>query len=163
MSQKFRLGELSIRWLQGGEFEIDGGSMFGVVPRVLWEKKCASTPDNHVLLANSPMLLQTGQSNVLIEKGLGNKLTPKQRAIFRVRAEWDLVAGLSRLGLCRDSISHVVLTHGDFDHAGGVTMLNDSGGLARIRRANRFASGRSAAHALQQQPALDHGLRQLSP
>ena len=129
MSQGFRLGDFTIRWLQGGEFEIDGGSMFGVVPRVLWEKKCASTPDNHVLLANSPMLLQTGQSNVLIETGLGNKLTPKQRGIFRVRAEWDLVAGLSRLGLCRESISHVILTHGDFDHAGGVTMLNDSGGL----------------------------------
>jgi glyoxylase-like metal-dependent hydrolase (beta-lactamase superfamily II) len=129
MSRKFRLGEFSIRWLQGGEFEIDGGSMFGVVPRVLWEKKCASTPDNHVLLANSPMLLQAGQSNVLIETGLGNKLTAKQKGIFRVRAEWDLVAGLTRLGLCRESISHVILTHGDFDHAGGVTMLGETGRL----------------------------------
>ena len=129
MGPGFRLGDFTIHWLQGGEFEIDGGSMFGVVPKVLWAKKCASTPDNHVLLANSPILLQTPQGNVLIETGLGNKLTPKQKGIFRVRAEWDLVAGLARLGLSRESISHVILTHGDFDHAGGVTMLNDNGGL----------------------------------
>ena len=129
MSQGFRLGDFTIRWLQGGEFEIDGGAMFGVVPRVLWEKKCASTPDNHVLLANSPMLVQTGQGNVLIDTGLGNKLTAKQKGIFRVRAEWDLLAGLARLGLTREAISHVILTHGDFDHAGGVTMLGASGGL----------------------------------
>ncbi|MBU1405009.1 MAG: MBL fold metallo-hydrolase [Proteobacteria bacterium] len=129
MSQGFRLGAFTIRRLQGGVFEVDGGSMFGVVPKALWEQKCAATPDNHVLLANSPMLLHTGQSNVLIETGLGNKLTPKQKGIFRVRAEWELVAGLARLGLCREAISHVILTHGDFDHAGGVTMLGDSGGL----------------------------------
>ena len=129
MSQGFRLGVFTIHWLQGGVFEVDSGSMFGVVPRVLWEKKCASTPDSHVRLANSPMLVQTGQSNVLIETGLGNKLTAKQKGIFRVRADWDLLAGLARLGLRRESISHVILTHGDFDHAGGVTMLDDRGGL----------------------------------
>ena len=129
MSQGFRLGDFTIYWLQGGVFEIDGGSMFGVVPRVLWEKKCASTPDHHVRLANSPMLVQTPQGNVLIETGLGNKLTAKQKSIFRVRAEWDLLGSLARLGLSRESISHVILTHGDFDHAGGVTMQNETGGL----------------------------------
>lgn len=129
MSQGFRLGAFTIHWLQGGVFEVDGGSMFGVVPKALWEQKCAATPDNHVLLANSPMLVQTGQGNVLIDTGLGNKLTAKQKGIFRVRAEWDLLAGLARLGLTREAISHVILTHGDFDHAGGVTMLGASGGL----------------------------------
>jgi len=127
MSQGFRLGAFTIYWLQGGEFEVDGGSMFGVVPKVLWEQKCASTPDNHILLANSPMLVQTPHGNVLIETGLGNKLTDKQKAIFRVRRQWDLLAGLARRGLTRESISHVILTHGDFDHAGGVTMLGDRG------------------------------------
>jgi len=129
MSQGFSLGEFTIYWLQGGEFEIDGGSAFGVVPKVLWEQKCASTPDSHVRLANSPMLVQTPQGNVLIETGLGNKLTPKQKAIFRVRVEWDLLADLARLGLSRESIDHVILTHGDFDHAAGVTMQNSTRGL----------------------------------
>ncbi|MFH1019443.1 MAG: hypothetical protein V1782_02360 [Pseudomonadota bacterium] len=95
MSQGFRLGAFTIHWLQGGEFEVDGGSMFGVVPRVLWAQKCPSTADNHVRLANSPILVQTGQGNVLIETGLGNKLTAKQKDIFRVRRQWDLLAGLA--------------------------------------------------------------------
>jgi len=129
MSQGFRLGDLTIHWLQGGVFEIDGGSAFGVVPKVLWGQKCASTPDNHVRLANSPILVQTPQGNVLIDTGLGNKLTAKQNAIFRVQVEWDLLAGLARVGLTREAISHVILTHGDFDHAGGVTMLGATGGL----------------------------------
>ncbi|MCX5876455.1 MAG: MBL fold metallo-hydrolase [Deltaproteobacteria bacterium] len=128
MSQGFRLGAFTIHWLQGGEFEVDGGSMFGVVPKVLWERKCISTPDNHVRLANSAMLVQTPQGNVLIDTGLGNKLTAKQKAIFRVRQEWDLLAGLARFGLSREAISHVILTHGDFDHAGGVTRQNETGG-----------------------------------
>ncbi|MHB1014532.1 MAG: MBL fold metallo-hydrolase [Desulfurivibrionaceae bacterium] len=129
MSRGFRLGAFTIHWLQGGMFEIDGGSMFGVVPRVLWEQKCASTPDSHVLLANSPMLVQTPHGNVLIETGLGNKLTKKQQEIFRVRRQWELPAELARLGLSREAIGQVILTHGDFDHAGGVTMRNDTGGL----------------------------------
>ncbi|MCX5864576.1 MAG: MBL fold metallo-hydrolase [Deltaproteobacteria bacterium] len=129
MSQGFRLGAFTIHWLQGGEFEVDGGSMFGVVPKVLWERKCASTPDNHILLANAAMLVQTAQGNVLIDTGLGGKLTAKQKAIFRVRREWDILAGLARLGLSREAISQVILTHVDFDHAGGVTMHNETGGL----------------------------------
>jgi len=129
MEHGLKIGEFAVSWLQGGEFEIDGGSMFGVVPKVLWERKCASTPDNHVRLANSAMLVQTAQGNVLIDTGLGNKLTAKQKAIFRVRREWDIPAGLARLGLSREAISHVILTHGDFDHAGGVTMQNETGGL----------------------------------
>ncbi len=143
MSRGFRLGAFTIHWLQGGMFEIDGGSMFGVVPRVLWEQKCASTPDSHVLLANSPMLVQTPHGNVLIETGLGNKLTKKQQEIFRVRREWELPAELARLGLSREAISHVILTHGDFDHAGGITMCNDTGGLELTFPA--------AMHYLQQQ------------
>ena len=129
MEHGLKIGEFVVSWLEGGVFEIDGGSMFGVVPRVLWEKKCASTSDNHVRLANSPMLVQTPHGNLLIETGLGNKLTEKQKGIFRVRQEWDQLAGLARLGLSRESISHVILTHGDFDHAGGITMQNETGGL----------------------------------
>lgn len=129
MSHGFRLGEFSIRWLQGGVFEIEGGAMFGVVPRALWERKCAPTPDHFLRLANSPMLVQTPQGNLLIETGLGNKLTEKEKGIFRVRREWDLPAELARLNLSREAISHVILTHGDFDHTGGVVMRNDTGGL----------------------------------
>ncbi|HIJ79914.1 MAG: MBL fold metallo-hydrolase [Desulfobulbaceae bacterium] len=124
MRQPFILGDVEIYWLEGGLFEIDGGSMFGVVPKVLWEKKCAATPDNYVTVADFAMLLKTPAANILIETGLGNKLTAKQQQIFRLRREWDIPAELERLGLSRQQIDHVILTHCDFDHAGGITMLD---------------------------------------
>ncbi len=129
MIDTWHLGSFTISWLEGGVFEIDGGSMFGVVPKVLWEKKCPGTADNYVQLADSVMVIRCAVGNVLIETGLGNKLTEKQRTIFRLRRDWDLPSELGRLGLGRDDIHHVILTHGDFDHASGTTMLNDSGGL----------------------------------
>lgn len=123
----FILGDFRINWLQGGSFEIDGGSMFGVVPKVLWSQKWPCTADNYVALADLAILVRTPQANVVIETGLGNKLTDKQKKIFRLGAPWDLPAELGRLGLTRDDIHHVILTHGDFDHAGGITMLGESG------------------------------------
>ncbi len=129
MIDSWQLGPFAISWLEGGVFEIDGGSMFGVVPKVLWEKKCPCTPDNYVQLADSAMLVRCPAGNVLIETGLGNKLSEKQRKIFRLRREWALPAELAHLGLGREDIQHVILTHGDFDHASGTTMLNESNGL----------------------------------
>ena len=129
MGDGLHIGELKVFWMAGGDFEIDGGSMFGVVPKVLWGKRCACSEDGYVRLADSAILVQGPGFNLLIDTGLGNKFTPKQQAIFRVRQPWDLPASLARLGLSREDISHVVLTHGDFDHSAGTTMRNDSGGL----------------------------------
>jgi len=127
MPRPMQLGDFELHWLEGGVFEIDGGAMFGVVPKVLWQKKCAPTPDNYVRVADSPILIKTPAGNVLIETGLGNKLTAKQQEIFRLRREWDLPGSLAALGLKRDDIHHVILTHGDFDHAGGIVMYNSAG------------------------------------
>lgn len=122
-----QIGAFSIHWLQGGEFLLDAGTMFGVVPKVLWNKKFPSRPDNHLLLANDLLLLQTDGAKVVIDTGLGNKLTAKQRKIFSVTADWRVEAELAALGLQREEITHVVLTHCDFDHAGGVTMEGEGG------------------------------------
>ncbi len=127
MTTTFTLGDFQINWLQGGSFEIDGGSMFGVVPKVLWRRKWPCTDDNYVALADLAILVRTPHGNVVIETGLGNKLSDKQKEIFRLGAPWDLPAELDRLGLTRDDIHHVILTHGDFDHAGGITMHNETG------------------------------------
>lgn len=127
MTEAFCCGDFKIHWLEGGRFEIDGGSMFGVVPKVLWAKKCACNADNYVALADSAILVQTPQGNVLIETGLGNKLSAKQQEIFRLGQPWDIPAELERLGLRREDVHHVILTHGDFDHAAGITMYNEQG------------------------------------
>ncbi|MBC8413664.1 MAG: MBL fold metallo-hydrolase [Nitrospira sp.] len=124
-----KIGEFEISWLNGGNFALDGGAMFGVVPKVLWEKKYPCDPNNYVPLAARPMLLRTPKNNILIETGIGNKLTDKQKKIFRVNAEWDLVNDLNSLGLAPEDIDYVVLTHYDFDHAGGVVSKDNEGHL----------------------------------
>jgi len=127
MRSGFRLGDFELTWLSGGMFELDGGAMFGVVPKVLWQKKYPGDAENYIPLVASPILVKTPDALVLIESGLGNKLTEKQKKIFRVREEWSVLHDLAELGIERQEIDFVVLTHFDFDHAGGVLMQNDSG------------------------------------
>ena len=125
----FRVGDFEIFWLHGGTFELDGGTMFGVVPKVLWQRKFPSDSENYIPLAASPILIKTPDSLVLIETGLGNKLTEKQKKIFRVRKEWSVPEDLNKLSLSAEDIDFVILTHYDFDHAGGVVMQDRDGKL----------------------------------
>jgi glyoxylase-like metal-dependent hydrolase (beta-lactamase superfamily II) len=127
MTQALNIGEIELHWLQGGVLELDGGTMFGVVPRVLWAKKFPPDEDNYIRMLNAPVLLKTPGALAVIETGLGNKLTEKQRKIFRIKEDWDLPGSLSSLGISREDSTHVILTHCDFDHAGGVVMTNERG------------------------------------
>jgi glyoxylase-like metal-dependent hydrolase (beta-lactamase superfamily II) len=128
MRTGFKIGDLELTWLNGGRFELDGGAMFGVVPKALWQKKYPANSENYISLNAWPILVRTPRSLVLIEAGLGNKLTDKQKKIFRVQEDWSVLAELELLGIDRQDIEHVVLTHFDFDHAGGVVM-EEGGGL----------------------------------
>lgn len=125
MATCLKIGEISLYWLNGGSFELESGNMFGVVPKVLWRKKYPADPDSHLLLTNSPILVATPDRKIIIETGIGNKLTDKQKKIFRVTEDWGPLADLAALGLSANDIDTVVLTHCDFDHAGGIAM--DSG------------------------------------
>jgi glyoxylase-like metal-dependent hydrolase (beta-lactamase superfamily II) len=121
------IGDLEIHWLNGGTFELDGGTMFGAVPRVLWSKRFPYDEENFIRLPNLPLLVKTPDALVVIDAGLGNKLTDRQKKIYRVREPWDIPGDLGLLGFGREDITHVILTHCDFDHAGGVVM-NDADG-----------------------------------
>ncbi len=126
----FRIRDFELTWLNGGTFELDGGAMFGVVPKVLWQKKYPVNAENTIPMHAWPILVKTPKELVLIESGIGNKLTDKQRKIFRVTREWSIPDDLKKLGLDRSDITYVILTHYDFDHAGGVIMQEEAGGLS---------------------------------
>jgi glyoxylase-like metal-dependent hydrolase (beta-lactamase superfamily II) len=126
-----KLGDFEIFWLNGGEFELDGGTMFGVVPKSLWSKKFTaggnkfiSYDKDFIRLLNAPLLVKTPDALVVIETGLGNKLNGKQKETYRVRKEWNIPGDIKVMGLKREDISYVILTHCDFDHAGGIVMYN---------------------------------------
>ncbi len=121
------IGNIELTWLRGGTFELDGGAMFGVVPKVLWEKRYPPSRGNNITLLADPILLRTPDANLLIETGLGNKLTEKQQRIFNVKEGWHLIDDLHSLGLEPSDIDYVVLTHCDFDHAGGLVMKTPDG------------------------------------
>jgi glyoxylase-like metal-dependent hydrolase (beta-lactamase superfamily II) len=118
------LGGIRVDQLGGGDFLLDGGTMFGAVPKVLWQKKWPADEDNYLYMINAPLLVRTATANLLIDSGLGNKLTDKQQKIFRVCRQWSLPEELAALGLERGDIDFVILTHCDYDHAGGIVMEN---------------------------------------
>lgn len=129
MKGPFKLGEFELYWLDGGTFELDGGAMFGVVPKVLWSKKYPSDENNYIPMVAWPILIKTNKEHILIETGLGNKLTEKQKQIYRLKGEWKIPEELEKLGISRNSINYVILTHFDFDHAGGAIMRNSNNEL----------------------------------
>lgn len=122
-----RVGDIEICWLSGGDFKLDGGTMFGVVPKVLWQKRYPVDAGNCILMRNDPLLVRTPDALVVIDTGLGNKLSEKQQRIYQVSSSWDIPAQLEQLGLSRGDVDYVILTHGDFDHAGGIEMITAAG------------------------------------
>ena len=159
-----KLGEFEIFWLNGGEFELDGGTMFGVVPKVLWAKKYPADhenpraiKENYIKLLNYPLLVKTPNFLVLVETGLGNKLTEKQKQIYRVTREWDLPNELKKIGFTRQDIDYVILTHCDFDHAGGVVMHNENG-----KRELTFPNARHIIQELEWKDAIQPNIRSVN-
>lgn len=124
-----KLGDFTIQWVSDGRFKLDGGAMFGAVPKVMWEKKIQADEKNRTPWGLNCMLVTTPHGRVLLETGIGEKLAPKQQAIFDIQHPPTVTTSLAALGLTPDDIDHVVLSHCDFDHLGGATRRLDDGSL----------------------------------
>lgn len=120
--EKMQIGEIKLTWLNGGVTHLDGGAMFGVVPKPLWSKKYPVNENNQIELRTDPILVQANGLNMLIDSGIGNgKLNDKQKRNFGVTEESNLVEDLGRLGLQPNDIDYILMTHLHFDHACGLT------------------------------------------
>lgn len=113
--------------LSDGFFGLDGGAMFGVVPRVLWQKRNPPDPSNRILLALRPLLIRTGDSVVVVDTGIGDKYGETFNTMFNVDHRATLVGSLAERGIEPNDVTHVVLTHLHFDHAGGATRPGPAG------------------------------------
>jgi len=125
------VGDLELISVSDGFIRLDGGSMFGIVPKPLWEKKAPADDRNRITLAMRPLIVR-GTRTMIIDAGLGGKDDAKFQDIYGVDRSWSLDDTLAEAGLSREDIDIVVATHLHFDHAGGFTMRDASG---RIRPA----------------------------
>lgn len=114
------LGAVRLYWLDGGGFRLDGGALFGPVPRPRWSVLYPPGEDNTVPLTAHVILVSNGSSWGLLDSGFGHHLSERQRRAYTLERETELDLGLAELGLSSTSIDWIVLSHLHLDHAGGV-------------------------------------------
>jgi len=113
------VGPWRVTALLDGTMRLDGGGMWGVVPRTLWAAMTPPDEDNTIRLALRPFLLEREGWRVVLEPGIGGHLDPKWEAIYRVERTTTLRSSLAALGLAPADVTHVVASHCHFDHVGG--------------------------------------------
>jgi methylmalonyl-CoA epimerase len=124
---RYTVGDLELTSLYDGCFRLDGGAMFGVVPKVLWEKKAAADAANRITLAMRPLLVRDGTRTMLIDAGLGDKESVKFYSMYVADRTRTLDDALAEAGVAPDDIDIVLASHLHFDHAGGFTVRDASG------------------------------------
>ena len=124
------IGPYTLHSVPTGLFRLDGGAMFGTVPKVLWEKTNPSDEQNRILMECRALLLKSKDRNILIDTGnggdfkakYGDKAGTRFESIYGVDSQGvDLLSSLKKYDLCAEDITDVILTHLHFDHAGGAT------------------------------------------
>lgn len=121
-----KFGDYECFSVDTGGFILDGGAMFGIVPKVLWEREIPADEKNCILLKARSLLIQGEGRNILVDTGLGDKLSEKLKKIYGVDQDsTNIDTSLSEYGLSRGDITDVIITHLHFDHAGGSTFIKD--------------------------------------
>jgi glyoxylase-like metal-dependent hydrolase (beta-lactamase superfamily II) len=122
---KISFGDITVYGLRDGYFYLDGGAMFGVVPKVLWEKIYAPDDQNRIKMGLNSFLVQTKQSLILIETGIGSGLDQKFSKFYSVERDPGLLGEIKNLGFHPEDIRYVINSHLHFDHCGGNTHLDE--------------------------------------
>ena len=137
------LGGVRLYWLDGGGFRLDGGSMFGPVPRPRWSALYPPAEDNTVPLSAHVILVEDGGSWGLLDAGFGHHLSKQQRRFYSLERESQLERGLAEVGVAHAQLDWVVLSHLHIEHAGGVV----SGDRPRFPNARVWVQRLEAAAA----------------
>lgn len=120
-----QFGQFELYAIHENNFWIDGGAMFGVIPRALWETLTPPDERNRIELRANLLLVKTPQKNILVETGLGDAIPHKWKAHYGVKRASQMIGRLRQLGLGPQDIHVVIPTHLHFDHAGGCTRPKD--------------------------------------
>lgn len=126
MLREMKLGDYRLYLVSDGSFGLDGGAMFGVVPKVLWQKSIPPDEFNRIELGLNCLLILTSKYKLLVDTGIGEKFNTKLKNIYAISKSTNLLKSLKAIGITPDEIDVVINTHLHFDHAGGNT--RESGG-----------------------------------
>jgi glyoxylase-like metal-dependent hydrolase (beta-lactamase superfamily II) len=144
------LGDFELTVLSDGFYFLDGGAMFGVVPKTMWEKRAPADPQNRILLGLNTVIIRTGKQTIAIETGIGNKLNDKLKQIYG--AQEKLPAAFAVAGIKPEEVDIVINSHLHFDHCGWNTTRTPDGRIVPT-----FPNARYFAH----RGEVEHGHLQL--
>ncbi len=166
------IGKYKLHIINTGYFYLDGGAMFGIIPKPLWEKTIPADEANRIKLATRSLLLVSGDKKILIDTGMGDKWEEKSKTIYKIeRQQSALENTLLPLGISAAEITDVILTHLHFDHTGGSTKEENGKFVPTFPNANYHvqkqnydwainASERDKGSYLKEnfEPLLEHGV-----
>jgi glyoxylase-like metal-dependent hydrolase (beta-lactamase superfamily II) len=145
--QRISLGSLELTAVSDGIYYLDGGAFFGVVPKVMWERKLPADEKNRVPTGLNSVVVRTGEKTILIETGIGNKLPEKMAKIYNQPAQ--LLDNLASAGIAPEDIDIVINSHLHFDHCGWNTVRNGDRVVPAFPRAKYYAQEGEWRHARQ--------------
>lgn len=115
---------MQIHVIDAGHFKLDGGAMFGVVPKTIWNKQMPADENNLCSWAMRCLLVDTGKQLILIDSGMGNKQDARWQGFYYKHGEGDLINSIKKAGYSPNEITDVLSTHLHFDHCGGAVQWN---------------------------------------
>jgi len=145
---RLTVGDNELTILSDGTYELDGGAFFGVVPKVLWEKRIPADARNMLTVGTNSLLVRDGKRTVLIETGIGPKLNEKSQAIYKNQAR--LMKSFDEAGVAPDEVDIVINTHLHFDHCGWNTHYRNGEAVATFPRAKYYVQKGELAQAHEQ-------------
>jgi glyoxylase-like metal-dependent hydrolase (beta-lactamase superfamily II) len=146
--QKTSIGDFELTALSDGFYISDGGAFFGVVPKVLWQRKVKSDEQNRIYAGLNSVLVRTGKQNILIETGIGNKLSDKMRSFYGPKEL--LLKNLHAAGAAPEDIDIVINSHLHFDHCGWNTVYKGGRAVATFPKAKYYVQEGEWRHASRQ-------------
>ncbi len=173
-----QFGDYRVEIVPDTEFRLDGGAMFGVVPRNLWSRVCPPDDQNRIRMNMNCLFIETPSERILVETGIGEKWSAKHSAMYGITRERSFADSLrATTGFGPDAITIVINTHLHFDHAGGNTILSEHGNpVPAFPNARYFFSRAEYEHAEQPserdrasylpenwRPAYENGQVELKP
>ncbi len=148
-----KLAGFEIITLNAGDFKLDGGAMFGVVPKPLWEKQCPADERNRIEMTTRVLLIRDAKRIILVDAGIGHKDDEKFREMFAMTFPFGgVVEELARHDVSPEQVTDVIYTHLHFDHAGGTTVMQDGAAHPLFPNAKHYVQSAQYQHGLTRNP-----------